>query len=69
MRRRQGVVEFIRNQMRDNNRHCRAKEAIGYGYQELRELLDFIYEGPPKENYERLVKVDIIEEDKKKREG
>ncbi len=54
---RQEAVNFIRNQMRGGNINRREKgSAITYGYQELRELLNFLYGGPPNENYERLVK-------------
>lgn len=54
MRTRKEAVELAKSQLNDFNR--KDKQYWHYGYVELRELLDFIYESEPKDNDEKLIK-------------
>ena len=49
MKERSEVAGFIKAQMLRGN----TKKKL-YGYQELRDLLDFLYDGPPTKTEERL---------------
>ena len=59
MKTRSEVVQFIQNQMLESETQCtRDKSGWHYGRQELRELLDFIYEGEPLNESEQLINDD-----------
>ena len=51
MKQREEVARFIEKQMRDPSYRCALPKpnTHHYGLQELRELMDFIYGGEPKE--------------------
>lgn len=52
MKTREEVAKFINNQLSGKEYVCvrDKRDRVGYGKQELRELMDFIFEGPPAEN-------------------
>jgi hypothetical protein len=59
MKTREAAVKFITNQL-DYDYQCGREKAgaVHYGLQDLRELMDFIYGGPPQTSAEELTKPD-----------
>lgn len=65
MKDRSEAVKFIQSQMLESETQCsRDKSGWHYGRQELRELLDFIYEGEPMNESEQLINDDGYRKDK-----
>lgn len=61
MKSREDVVAFIEEQFKwDHECSLEKGHQTHYGRQELRELLDFLYGGPPENEEQRLHKVDDL---------
>lgn len=56
MKPREDVARFIEDQLKNGTK--RYKDAYGYGLQELRDLLDYLYESTPKNPKEELYRDD-----------
>ena len=66
MKTRRETARFIENQLiTERHYECKREKKTRhhYGWQELRELMDFIYEGEPKGATERLVNTSVYKND------